>query len=235
MTGVPDCYNSYILSQVKYLKKKSANDQRVGNPFVTISRQTGAYGITVSKGLCEYLQKHERREKCLWALFDKDLIKKIAEEHDLPETVLPYLSEETVSEIQSIIEETIGLHPPHDLLVNQTGKTILHLAQLGYVILVGRGANIITSKLPGGFNIRLVSPLDKRIEHVQEYYQLTKKEAVVFIDKEDRHRKIYVKKYFDKDIDDPLLYDLIINVDNFGSQGTIELIGDLILNHHTHH
>jgi len=48
-------------------------------------------------------------------LFDREFLAKIIEEQDLPETVLPYLSEETVSDIQDIIEELIGLHPSHDI------------------------------------------------------------------------------------------------------------------------
>jgi len=223
-------YNSYIMSQVKSLKRKLPNDKRVGNPFVTISRQTGAYGITVSNDLCEYLQKNERRTKCVWTVFDKELIKKIAEEHDLPETVLPYLSEDTVSEIQDMIEETLGLHPSHDALVLKTNTTILHLAQLGYVILVGRASNIITAKMPGGVNIRLVSPLEKRVEHIQEYYKMTEKKAKEFIFAEDRKRMNYVKKYFSQDINDPLLYDMVINVDSLARQETIKIIGDLVLN-----
>jgi len=63
MTSSADSYNSYIVSQVKTLKKKLPGDKRIGNPFVTISRQTGAYGISVAKELCEYLQKNERRAK----------------------------------------------------------------------------------------------------------------------------------------------------------------------------
>ena len=230
MSDGADFYNSYIISQVKSLKMKLPNDKRMGNPFVTISRQTGAYGITVSRDLCEYLQKNERRAKCVWTVFDKELIKKVAEEHDLPETVLPYLSEDAVSKIQDMIEESLGLHPAHDLLVRKTGKTILHLAQLGYVVIVGRASNIITAKMPGGLNIRLVSPLQKRVDHVREYFKLTQKEAKEFIFTEDRKRKNYVKKYFQKDIDDPLLYDMVINVDSLVRQEIIQVIGDLVLN-----
>ena len=113
MSGSSEFYNSYIVSQVKSLRNKLSNDKRIGNPFVTISRQTGAYGITVSKDLCEYLQKKERRKQCVWTVFDKELIEEVIKEHDLPETVLPYLSEDTVSEIQDMIEETLGLHPSH--------------------------------------------------------------------------------------------------------------------------
>ena len=206
------------------------NDKRQANPFVTISRQAGAYGITLSHDLCEYLQKNERRTKCVWTVFDKDLIKKVVEEHDLPETVLPYLSEDTVSEIQDMIEESLGLHPSHDLLVMKTNKTILHLAQLGYAIIVGRGSSIITANMPGGVRIRLVSSLEKRIEHVQEYYKKTRKEAKEFISKEDLVRKKYVKKYFSKDLDDPLLYDMVINVDGLAHEEMIQVIANLVLN-----
>jgi len=230
MSGDADYYGSYIFSQVKSLKKKSQHENRTGNPFVTISRQAGAYGITVSKDLCEYLQKNERRTKCVWTVFDKELIEKVANEHDLPEAVLPYLSEDTVSEIQDTIEEILGLHPSHNVLVEKTGTTILHLAQLGYAIIVGRAANIITAKMPGGVNVRLVSPMAKRLEHVREYYKKSLKEAQEFIRIEDTRRRNYVKKYFKKDIDDPLLYDLVINVDSLTRPEVIRIIGQLVLN-----
>lgn len=221
-------YSSYISSQLKSLKSKLPNEQRRANPFVTISRQTGAYSFTIPMALCEYLKKNDRRAKCSWTVFDKELIKKIAEEHNLPETVLPYLSEVTISEIQNMIEEILGLHPSYDILVNNAGKTVLHLAQLGYCIIVGRAVSIVTAKLPGGVHIRLVSPLEKRVAHIQEYFQMTKKEAEGFIFTEDRNRSNYVKKYFGKDIDDPLLYDAVLNVDRLGFQKTIQVIGDLV-------
>lgn len=225
-----DPYSSYIGSQVKSLKKRLRHEKRRANPFVTISRQTGAYGLTVSKDLCEYLQKNERRATCVWTVFDKELIQKVIQVYDLPETVLPYLSEDTVSEIQDTIEEILGLHPPHDTLVFKTNETILHLAQLGYCIMVGRGSNIITAKMPGGVSIRLVSPMERRLEHVEEYYGMTRKKAQEFISTEDRHRRNYVKKYFNKDIEDPLLYDMVINVGSLDRSETIQVIGDLVLN-----
>ncbi|MBF0503578.1 MAG: cytidylate kinase-like family protein [Candidatus Omnitrophica bacterium] len=221
-------YNSYINSQLKSLKSRLPKEKRAGNPFVTISRQTGAYSFTIAKALCEYLNKNERRSKCIWAAFDRELIKTIAQEHNLPETVLPYLSETTVSEIQDLVEETLGLHPSHNSLVHKTGQTILHLARLGYCIMVGRAANIITAKLPGGVHIRLISPWEKRLEHIQEYYKMTEPQAKEFILTEDRDRKNYVKKYFGKDIDDPLLYDMVINVDKLKPAKTIQMIGELV-------
>ena len=228
MGGMFNDYSSYINSQIASLKKKFPDEKRLVNPFVTVSRQTGAYGTLVSGDLCEYLQKNERRTDCVWTVFDKKLLEKVIQEHDLPETVLPYLSQHIVSEIQDMIEETLGLHPSHDALVQKTNKTILHLARLGYAIIVGRAANIITAKMPGGVNIRLVSPLEKRLEHVQEYYKMKQKEAKEFVFNEDSKRKKYVRRYFEKDIDDPLLYDMVINTGKLKPQEIIQIIGDFV-------
>ena len=232
MRGDDRVYSSYIASQIKSLQKNSPKDKRSSNPFVTISRQTGTRGIAVAQDLCKYLQTRERRARCVWTVFGKELLAQVAQEHDLPETVLPYLSEDTASAIQDMIEEALGLHPSHDLLVKKTNETILHLAQLGYAIIVGRAANIVTGKMPGGVNIRLVCPLEKRIAHMQEVYGMKQKEAGEFVLQEDGKRRKYVKKYFAEDIEDPLLYDMVINVGDFSRQEVVQTIGELVFSRH---
>ncbi|MBF0570458.1 MAG: cytidylate kinase-like family protein [Candidatus Omnitrophica bacterium] len=232
MTEHNGVYSAYINSQFKSLKADSEKSRKTSRPFVTISRETGAYGLTIAKGLGEYLQKHERRKECPWTVFDNELLKKVVEEHDLPETVLPYLSESTISEIEDMMEEICGLHPSRHLLVHETSKTILHLAQLGYSIIVDWGAGIITAKVPRGVHVRLISSLDKRISHMQEYLKVSKKEAEEYVIKKDHNRSSYVKKYFERNISDPLLYDLIINVDSVGPQEAVRVIGNLVLKHY---
>jgi cytidylate kinase len=232
MRGENSFYSSYISSQIKSLQKDAPHDHRLNNPFVTISRQTGTQGIAIAQGLCEYLQTKERRAKCIWTVFDKELLAKVAQEHDLPETLLPYLSEGTVSEIRDMIEESLGLHPSHDLLVMKTNSTILHLAQLGYAIFVGRGANIVTAKMRNGVNIRLVCPIEKRIAHVQKHHGLNQKEAGKFVLQEDAKRRAYVKRYFAEDVENPLLYDMVINVEDLSRPEIIQAIGDLVFRRH---
>ena len=229
MSEMLNNYSSYINAQIVSLAKKSPEERLQVNPFVTISRQTGAYGITVSQGLCEYLQKNEKTAKHPWAAFDKEIIGKVVEEHELPQKVVPYLSEAVISEIQNIMEELFDLHPSKHMLVHKTGETILHLAQLGHVVLVGRASNIITAKLPGGIHVRLISPVEDRVKHIQEYYRMDEKKAMELVLTEDHNRKNYVKKYFDKDIDDPFLYDLVINMGKVKTQEAIHIIGDFVI------
>ena len=56
-----------------------------------------------------------------------------------------------------------------------------------------------------------------------EYAQLDRKEASEYVQREDQGRKRYVEKYFESDIDDPLLYDLVINTDRvpYGEAGRL--------------
>ena len=203
--------------------------RRLAQPFVTISRQAGAGGITIGQKLIESLQKKDKSATCPWTAFDKELVAQVLKEHDLPCHLGKYMPEEKISESQDFFEELFNIHPSHWTLVHKASETILHLAQMGSVVLVGRGANIITRKLPLGFHVRLVGSLKKRVQHIMEYYQLTLEEAMRFVEREDRGRRDYLRKHFSCDIDDPLIYDLIINTDLVSYQETADLISSQVL------
>ena len=65
--------------------------------------------------------------------------------------------------VADALEELLGLHPSSWTLIQQTAETIWRLAQMGHVILVGRGANLITAKLASVFHVRLIGSLEKRV------------------------------------------------------------------------
>ncbi len=122
-----------------------------------------------------------------------------------------------------------GLHPPAWILVRQTAETILRLARLGNVILIGRASNIITAKLEHVFHVRLVAPLEKRILQIQKSDQLDRNGAIELIRREDRGRKRYLKRYYKKDVGDPLLYDLTINTGLVGFDEAARIIADAVI------
>jgi cytidylate kinase len=135
-----------------------------------------------------------------------------------------YLPEDRVSEVQDAMDEIFGVHPSTWTVVEQTAETILRLTHLGNVILVGRGANMITAKMPGVFHVRLVAPLADRIAHAHQYYNMTPSEAREFIEREDKGRARYLKKYFDADVENPLLYHLVINTSLVSYDAAADLI-----------
>lgn len=198
---------------------------------VTISRQSGSGAHAVAEELAKYLHSRAPQDPCPWTVFDRNLVNKVLEEHHLPERMARFLAEDRISEIEDIMDELFGLHPQSWTLVRQTAETILHLVELGKVIIIGRGAGIITRNLDSVFHVRLVGSLEKRLAHVQETYKLGKKEALEVINKEDRGRRRYLKKYFGLEIDDPLLFHMVINTDLVPYEQAARTIGDLILSH----
>jgi cytidylate kinase len=196
---------------------------------VTISRQTGSGAHEVAEELAKYLQMRTPAEVPPWTVFDRNLVQKILEEHHLPERMARFLAEDRISEIEDTMDELFGLHPPSWTLVRQTAETILHLVELGKVIIIGRGAGIITRNLDYVFHVRLVGSLEKRLQHVQEFYKLGHKAALEFIHKEDRGRRRYLKKYLNQEIDDPLLYHAVINTDLVPYVKAARMVGDALL------
>jgi cytidylate kinase len=196
---------------------------------VTISRQAGSGAHAVAEKLADYLQAHAPNPACPWAVFDRNLVEKVLEDHKLPSHLAKFMPEDRISEVADTMDELFGLHPSSWTLVHKTAETILQLAQLGNVIIIGRGANVITSNLDYVFHVRLVGSLEKRIRHVQEMRQVSAKEAAALIEKEDLGRRRFLKKYFNKDIDDPLLYHLTINTDLVSYDNAARLIGQAVL------
>ena len=199
---------------------------------ITISRQSGTGGHLVAEEVARYLQLHGPRGAASWMIFDRNLLEKVLEVHNLPARLAKYMPEDRISGIEDTLDELFGLHPPSWTLVEKTSDTILKLEDLGHVILLGRGANIITSKLHNMFHVRLVGPRETRIEFIQHDRKLDKKAASELVDHEDDGRRRYLKKYFHREIDDPTLYHLVINAPEMGHGAVAKLIAETVLSNH---
>ena len=204
---------------------------RIGNrlPFITISREAGAGAVTIGRLVAEELnQRSHDANDPPWTVFDKNLVEKVLEDHDLPEKIKEFLPENTTFDLKDAAEELLGLHPSNWTLVQDTTQTILRLAHLGNVILVGRGSNMATENVPGGLHLRVVAPVERRTNHALEFYKFDYKQAVEFVRKTDRARRRYVNRYFNADIDDPLHYHLVINTGWMRFEDAARLIADTV-------
>lgn len=173
-------------------------------------------------------------KSCEWTFFDKLLIEKILEDHNLPKQLSDFMKEDKYSNISSVVNEILGLHPSKWTLLHKTTETILQLARMGNVVIVGRAANIITSKLTNVFHVRLVAPIENRIQKIMKNYSMGEKEAEEFIKREDHSRKNYVKSNFCKDIEDTHLYHTILNTGLMSYEEAARTIGDAVINKFHH-
>jgi cytidylate kinase len=180
---------------------------------ITISRQAGCGAGLFAEKLAALMRERDARGGRPWTVFDKSLVDMVLNDHHLPARLASFMPEDKAGELNDIIEDVLSLHPPAETLVMQTSETMLRLAQLGNVILVGRGGNVITAPLPGMLHVRLVGAPEQRITRLRESDRLGRKEAAERVRREDAGRRRYLKKYFGKEIEDPLLYHFVINTD----------------------
>jgi cytidylate kinase len=222
--GVEHC-TSFISSQFSSGGEASIAVRRA----VTISRQAGCGAAVVAEQLAHYLQNHNPGDDHPWTVYDSNLIDKMLADHGLPAYLSKILREDRASQLEDFMADALGVHPPSAILLQHVTETLRSLAGAGNVILIGRGGNMVTAKLPHVLHVRLVAPLEKRIAHCAEAYHMTRDKAARFCPDEDHARKRYFKKYFSADIDDPLLYHMMINTGQVGYDDAARIIGDAVL------
>ena len=226
--GVEHC-TSFISSQFQPGGEAGAGAETGARRAVTISREAGCGALAIAERLVRRFQELSPKHDESWKIFDRNLMDKVLEEHGLPAYLAKFLPEDRVSEIEDFVADILGAHPTLRKMVAQSAETILKLAAMGNVILIGRAANLVTARLPCVLHVRLVAPLEQRIAHCQKEYGMTRAKARVFCRREDLGRKRYVRKYFNADVADPLLYHLVINTGLVGYDDAAKLIADAAL------
>jgi cytidylate kinase len=216
------------ISITRYLGALSARRAKDGEkkqpvrPFLTISRQAGAGGRSMGQKVVDLLNAGPN--KVPWTMFDKDLVEEVRKQHNLSKDVNKYLTESSRNEITDYIGEMLGLHPSSFELFKKTNETIITLARMGKTVIVGRGGNMLTRGIAGGFHVRIVAPTDWRLQRLQQNNKLDEKAAKTRMKETDNARRKYVRDNFDKDIDDALEYDCVINTGLMSSDAAAAMI-----------
>lgn len=199
-------------------------------PCITISRETGTNAKPVSEELVKYFAENTGQSTPEWTIFDKNLIEKVLEDHNLPATLKELMEESKVSFFSAVLNEMLSGLPGQWTLIRKTSETILQLASLGNSIIIGRGANVITSHLSNSFHVRLIAPLTERIKNFAKRHNLDYNRAQAVIRQHDESRRKYLKSVFNKKIDDPFLYHLVINTQGMDNGQVAAIIGSSVLN-----
>lgn len=203
-----------------------ARRPRLVGPAVTMAHQTGAGAHEVARRLAEILTRVETKGAQPWTILDREVVERALEEHHWPSELARKMPEDRRSYVDDVLDDLFGLRPPSWVLVPQVVETMLHLAEAGHVVLIGRGASVVTMQLPNVLHVRLVGSLERRIERVQTERNLEAEEAAEVVAKEDRRRQRYVKANFHARVEDPLLYHLVVNTDRLSYDAAAEVIAE---------
>ena len=188
-------------------------------PYLAISRESGSGGGQIARLVGKMTG---------WEVLDRQLLECLAERYRTSPAVLGLVDEMTAKGIT----EVFGNATDPDY-VSQTpylfhlGRVIFMAARAGKVIYVGRGAQFL---LPHrrGLIVRLVASPGYRVQQIVERRRLSYDKARDYVEKTDAGRQEFVRQYFHRDIADPHLYDLMVNVERIGPQRSAQLIADAL-------
>jgi len=184
-------------------------------PVVAISRQYGSQGAAVGKLVAERLG---------FSFWDHELVDEVAK------------SAHTLGAMVGIVDEhhhDAVLAGVRDLLQRQVlgqseyFREVVRVAQTitahGAAVMVGRGIGLML-KSESVLNVRVVCPLDGRVEGLMKRKQLDRKKAEAEIKAADEERRAFIRDHLMRDVDDPAGYHLQVSTGVFTLAQAAEVV-----------
>ncbi|MDD5713085.1 MAG: cytidylate kinase-like family protein [Smithellaceae bacterium] len=213
------------LKQWQLQRQENKKKQEKPGPIITFSREPGAGGSEIARRLCDQLGMD---------IIGGGIIQQVAESAEMSEKVIASLDEKEITKRDDWLTslfETRHLWP--DRYLFHLTKVIGTIAHHGNTIIVGRGANYI---LPQNetFKVRIIAPLDYRIQHMIIEHDLSPDEAKKYVLTTEADRSAFARKYFRADWADPCNYDIIINTFLVSVDGAVAAIKAAFAGRKTH-
>jgi cytidylate kinase len=194
--------------------------QRLAKPapcaqVVTLSTGAGAGGKEVARLLGERLQI---------PVFDKAILNAIAKEAHIEKHVLERLDERVEGLKGAWLRYLItGESLFKDTYRRNLINVILSIACHNGIIL-GRGANFVLAHLPV-LRVRIVGTKEPCVARVATEEDIDPNTAERRVEETDKERRKFIRKFYERKINDPTGYDVVLNSDRL----ELTRIADLVL------
>lgn len=162
---------------------------------ITISRQVGSFGAEVAQKAAALLG---------YRVVHRELINAAALRIGSPEVALANIDDLGLLGISVSSKQARAYRQAIQQVMDE-------LAAEGNVVITGRAGQVILGEYPHVLHVRVIAPLDVRIERICERHQVDQAGAKAQIEASDRFRTRYLRRFYKVRWDDPLLYDLTIN------------------------
>lgn len=182
------------------------------NKVITIGRQFGSGGSAIGKMVSEKLGI---------PFYDKELIKKIAQDSGLSHEILDDFDERPTNSFLyslSLGAYTYGNNftsvqqmPMSDRIFVIQSDAIKEIAKQGPCVIIGRCADSVLKDYVPHLSVFIHADLEYRIKRVAEYENISVDEASEIIRKTDKKRANYHNYYSEIKWGDATSYDLCIN------------------------
>lgn len=187
----------------------------LSQPVITLAPQFGCGSRMVTEKL-HRLTGYE--------IYGYKMIDKVAESMNIRRKLVDLMDQRQRSNIRNLIDGMItGRHVDNAEYFSQLMQVINVFVQEGSCILLGRGSPFLVNE-GQGIRVRIVAPEEQRIVNLMRFYSIGAREAEDRMQKSDQERAAFCWHYFQRDIDDPNQYDLVLNMDRINTDDAVSLI-----------
>ena len=94
----------------------------------------------------------------------------------------------------------------------------------GEAVYHGLAGHLLLREIPEVLRVRLIAPVEARVKALMEQRGMTREDAERFIMQVDSHRVRWTRLMYNADIDDPRLYDLVINLEKTSIESGCDVV-----------
>ena len=198
------------LATEKAMKEK----EKQPKPILAISIDPGSGGVEIAKRLASLLGMD---------ILGSEIIQRIVESAKMSKRAVETLDEKETKKLNAWLDSLFGESFSPDDYFRHLNAVIGTIGKHGNAILLGRGAQYILPR-ETTFRLRIIAPLDIRIEKAMKTTGQSRKDAEEFVLKMENARRSFVRQYFKRDVTDPLGYDLVLNTENLSIDAAVLII-----------
>ena len=207
---------TFIKDQIEKWKKQT----QTHIPVITISSEPGSGGRVIAQGLAKRLGID---------LFDRNIVKEIAGSAHISGAVIETMEKDRLSGIKDFISSLVNdryLWP--GVYLDHLMKVVAAIASHGNAIIVGRGANFLIPA-EDRLSIRVISPLDTRVNNVSKEFGVTREEAKRRVINRENRRSAFIRQSFNADVADPRNYDLVVNTQKLDMDASLGAVIGMVV------
>jgi cytidylate kinase len=182
--------------------------------FVAISRQVASGGAEIAALLAERVG---------WPLFDKRILEAMAENDAVKTRLFATMDEHDLGWLEGFLAWLMTGEPRQPDYCRQLVRTVLTLARQSRAVFVGRGIDMILPRQIG-LRVRILAPLEQRLAAYAARRGLDPKQAREEVERIEHERNEFMEHHFRRRHDDPMRWDLTLNLQNLTPAQAAEII-----------
>jgi cytidylate kinase len=180
--------------------------------LITLTKSLGSGGIAIARQVAEQLHIE---------LFDDDRLQAEALEMGIRTEDLKSLDESAPGLFDRIL-----IKKP-DMYLDLMEAVVYKIAQQGQGVIIGHGSQMLLRDFGCALHVRIHSSEKQRMNNLMEENNLSSEAVRKLIRKSDNKRDGFSKFAFHMDLNDPSLYDLVINTAKISRETAARFIVDL--------